>query len=361
VEARPDPQTADGPFDLAAHLRDHLGVDPAVVGAAERDGREALRRLAQSVVLFGEAPSLTAPQTWSRAGADEELGRRLWRAMGFPNLPDDEVAFTSADVDALTAIADFLEVSGISEDTAVRFARLLGQTMGRVADALHSIVDSAFEEMTLLPPGEVDDVMVLAAEVVNPLIEHELGYLLRRHLYAGAVRRLAGADLEQPDLTVGFADVVSFTRLSGRLPEGDLADLLETFEATTADLITEAGGRVVKLIGDAVLFAFDDPRPAAELALQLVEAFGGDQPDLRVGLAQGPVLSRLGDLFGPPVNLASRLVGYARPGTVLCDQRFVDALGASGGDLPFTSRSLRPRELKGIGTTAVHVLRRRTS
>jgi adenylate cyclase len=261
-------------------------------------------------------------------------------------------------VEALAAINGFLELSGISEDTAVRFARLLGQTMSRVADALLSIVDSAVEEMELLPPGETDDVMVVAAEMVNPLIERELAYLLRRHLHAGAIRRLAGVDLEQPELTVGFADVVSFTWLSGRLPESDLADLVETFEATTADLITEAGGRVVKLIGDAVLFAFDDPRPAADLALDLVEAFGGDQPDLRVGLAHGPVLSRLGDLFGPPVNLASRLVSYARPGTVLCDERFIDSLGATGDVLPFTTRSLRPRELKGIGTTPIYVLRR---
>jgi len=360
VAQLPDPDPEASPtFDLAVHLRDQLGVDPVLVDAAEREGREALRRLAQSVVLFGEPPSLTASQTWAKAGATEDLGRRLWRAMGFPNLPDDAVAFTSADVEALAAISGFLQVSGISEDTAVRFARLLGQTMSRVADALHSIVDTAVDEMSLLPQGEVDDVMVLAAEVVNPLIEHELAYLLRRHLYAGAVRRLAGADLEQPELTVGFADVVSFTRLSGRLPETDLADLLETFEATTSDMITEAGGRVVKLIGDAVLFAFDDPRPAAELALQLVETFGGDQPDLRVGLAHGPVLSRLGDLFGPPVNLASRLVSYARPGTVLCDERFVDALGSVGGEEAFTARSLRPRELKGIGTTPIHVLRRR--
>lgn len=347
-------------FDLAAHLRDDLGADPEVVAAAQREGPEALRRLAQSVVLFGEPPSITPPEAWELAGAPEELGRRLWRAMGFPNLPDDAVALTTADVEALAAINGFLGASGISDDTAVRFARLLGQTMSRVADALHSIVDSAVEEMHLLPPGDTDDLIVLAAEVVNPLIEQELGYLLRRHLYAGAIRRLAGIDLEQPELTVGFADVVSFTRLSGRLPEADLADLLETFEATTADLITEAGGRVVKLIGDAVLFSFDDPRPAADLALDLVETFGGEQPELRVGLAHGPVLSRLGDLFGPPVNLANRLVSYARPGTVLADQHFTEALGSTGDDLPFTTRSLRPRELKGIGATPIHVLRRRT-
>jgi adenylate cyclase len=349
---------APAPFDLAAHLRDDLGVDPALVADAERDGAEALRRLAQAVVLLGGPPTLTPPEVWQRASATEELGRRLWRAMGFAYLPDDAVALTDDDVEALAAINGFLQMSGISTDTAVRFARLLGQTMGRVAEALNAIVDQAVEEMSALPPGETDDVMVLAAEVVNPLIEQEMSYLLRRHLYAGAVRRLAGIDLEQPEVAVGFADVVSYTRLSGRLPESDLARLLELFESTTADLITDRGGRVVKLIGDAVLFAFDDPRPAAHLALDLVETFGGEQPDLRVGLAHGPVLSRLGDLFGPPVNLASRLVSYARPGTVLADQHFVAALGSLDEE-GITCRSLKPREVKGIGTTAMYVLRRR--
>ncbi len=343
------------PFDLAAHLRDALGVDPDLVAAAEADGPEQVRRLAQAVVLLGEPPRLRPPDAWQRTGADEDLARALWRAMGFANVPDEAVALTEADVVALAAINDFLQASGISADTAIRFARLLGQTMSRVADALHSIVDHAIDEMDGLPPGENDDLMVLAAQLVNPLIEQELSYLLRRHLYAGAIRRIAGHDLEQPDVTVGFADVVSFTRLSGKLAEADLAELLETFEATTADMITERGGRVIKLIGDAVLFVFDEPEPAARLALELVESFGGDQPDLRVGLTHGPVLSRLGDLFGPPVNLASRLVSYARPGSVLVDQNFVDRLGPVE-DLRL--RSIRPRDLKGIGTTALYVLRR---
>jgi adenylate cyclase len=224
-----------------------------------------------------------------------------------------------------------------------------------VADALHAITDTALEQIDGLPPGENDDLMVLAAQLVNPLIEQELSYLLRRHLYAGAIRRIAGHDLEQPEVTVGFADVVSYTRLSGQMAETDLAELLETFEATTADMITEHGGRVIKLIGDAVLFVFDEAEPAARLALELVASFGGDQPDLRVGLTHGPVLSRLGDLFGPPVNLASRLVSYARPGSVLADQRFVDALAGVEG---IRWKSIRPRDLKGIGTTALYVLRR---
>lgn len=343
------------PFDLASHLRNALGVDPEVVAAAEEEGPNAVRRLAQAVVLLDGPPTLRPPDAWSRAGADPDLSRKLWRAMGFAQVPDDAVALTEADVAALAAIDDFLRTTGIAPDTAIRFARLLGQSMSRVADALHAVVDTALEEMDGLPPGDNDDLMLLAAQLVNPLVEQELSYLLRRHLYAGAIRRIAGHDLEQPELTVGFADVVSFTRLSGELAEADLAKLLETFEATTADMITEHGGRVIKLIGDAVLFVIDEPEQGARLGLGLVESFGGDKPDLRVGLTHGPVLSRLGDLFGPPVNLASRLVSYARPGSVLVDQQFLDVLG-DVEDL--RAKSIRPRDLKGIGTTALYVLRR---
>lgn len=355
-----DPSTESGTtgddarFDLSEYLLSR-GIDASEVDRAAAAGPMELRRLAHAVVLLGEAPHLRPPEVWEQTGASEDLARQLWRAMGFAELPEEAVALTRADVQALATISDYLGVMGVREETAVRFTRLLGQTMGRVADALLSIVDQGLDEFGALPDGDVEDLMVVAADLVNPLIERELVYLLRRHLYAGAMRRLAGPEGGQEVAVVGFADVVSYTRLSGELPEGDLAELLETFEATTADAIADHGGRVVKLIGDAVMFSFDDAADAAELALDLAESFGGPRPDLRVGLAHGPVVSRLGDLFGPTVNLASRLVGFARPGTVIVDEAFVDALG----DVPgFLAKSLRPRQLKGFGAMPLYVLRR---
>ena len=229
-------------FDLAEYLVQR-GVARAEVVAAAESGPVALRRLAQAVVLLGEEPHLRPPEVWGQTSASEGFARQLWRAMGFPELPDDAVALTDADVEALSVIADHLDGLGIGEETAVRFARLLGQTMGRVADALLSIVDQGLAEFDAFPDGDVDDLAVVAADLVNPLIEQELVYLLRRHLYAGAMRRLGAPDSGQEVMVVGFADVVSFTRLSGEMAEAELAELIETFEATTADAIAEHGGR----------------------------------------------------------------------------------------------------------------------
>lgn len=315
-------------------------------------------RAAYTEALLGGPARYTPPEVWRQAGADEALARDMWRAMGFASIPDDEVALTEADVDALRDINAHLTLAGLDPDVAIRFTRLLGQTMGRVADALATLIESAvgdgLSEMAGLESSDPADVALTAASAVLPMVERELQYLFRRHLYAAAMRRIAPlADHE--DQVVGFADVVQFTRLSGQMNEADLADLLETFEAETADLITAHGGRVVKLIGDAVMFTVDDDGAAAELALAMVEAFGEGRPDLRVGLGHGEVIARQGDLFGPTVNLASRLVGYARPGTVLIDGPLAEHLA---DDDRFEIRSLGNRDLKGLGRTAIFVLRR---
>lgn len=345
------------PEEIAAFLK-LGGVDPDRIERAAAGGTGDLVRLAQALVVLGGVPTLRGPQAWEAAGATEHLGRTLWRAMGFPDLPDDLVALTDADVEALRHAVDYMARTGADEENVVRFTRLLGQTMSRIADALLSIVfDGEGGDNGEVTPAEWID---FSGQLLDDLIDHEVRYLLRRHLYAGLVRRsVAGPDdgggISTELAAVGFADVVSFTRLSGQMAESDLADLLEWFEATTSDAITAAGGRVVKLIGDAVLFTFYDADAAARTALHLSSDFGGDHPELRVGLAHGAVIPRLGDVFGPTVNLASRLVGFARPGTVVADAGMVDALTDRSG---VVARPIRPRDLKGIGTTSLFVLRR---
>jgi adenylate cyclase len=156
---------------------------------------------------------------------------------------------------------------------------------------------------------------------------------------------------------VGFADLVSFTRLVRRLSERDLARVVQRFEALASDIITAHGGRVIKTVGDEVLFVAIGAAPAAAIALDLVEAMALDDvlPDVRVGMASGRVISRLGDVFGTTVNLASRLTAVAKPRSVLVDGGLAASLASMSG---FEMTPLRRRTLRGIGPVTPWALRR---
>jgi adenylate cyclase len=102
--------------------------------------------------------------------------------------------------------------------------------------------------------------------------------------------------------------------------------------------------RLVKTIGDAAMFVSPDPGPLVAVALELVQsARDADLPTVRAGIADGPALARAGDYYGQAVNLASRVTGIARPGSVLCTQKIRDAAG-DGFDWSFAGR----HRLKGI-------------
>jgi adenylate cyclase len=199
--------------------------------------------------------------------------------------------------------------------------------------------------------------LVDIADDLEPL----LVYAWRRHLSAAISRMITDAEPieDQPGVvrSVGFADLVSFTRLVRRLSERDLARMVQRFEALASEVVTVNGGRVIKTVGDEVLFVSIGATSAAAIALDLVEAMARDDvlPDVRVGMASGRVISRLGDVFGTTVNRASRLTAVARPHTVLVDDGLAASLASESG---FEMSALRRRTLRGIGPVTPWVLRR---
>jgi class 3 adenylate cyclase len=144
--------------------------------------------------------------------------------------------------------------------------------------------------------------------------------------------------------------MVGFTLLSQHLSDEELAAVVRRFEEISHDIVTSAGGRVVKMIGDEVMFVVDSVAAAARIGLSLADAYADDDllSDVRVGLACGPVLLRDGDYFGPTVNLAHRIVNIGNPGTVLMSDEFHTALEQEAPD-QFTAQALRPRLLKDLG------------
>jgi adenylate cyclase len=302
-----------------------------------------------------------------------EVAREQWVALGFPVTPDPAaLTYTEADAEALRTMAALVADGVLDSAMAVRVARTVGHSMSRLAewqiDILNALILREIEELAPDNPEAMPSAQQLSAitqrvaERTVPSLEELMVFAWRRHLAAAMSRSLAaaesgGLDEEVRTLVVGFADMVGYTRLTRHLDRAELTDLIEGFVSNTTFLITSAGGWVIKNLGDEVMFAFEEPRSAANLALELQEVtkVSDETPELRIGLAAGRVLQRLGDLYGPVVNTAARLTGVARPGTVLVDDRLADLLES---DPNYTFRHLRDVKVRGIDRLGVHVIRR---
>jgi adenylate cyclase len=277
--------------------------------------------------ILGSTRTLNRVQVAARAGVPLERAMALWRALGFPSSADDEqVLFGVADIEALRRVAWLGDSGYIDPAVEVTLVRSMGRTFARLAEWEISELTSATLARNA-PPGS-DDLRELVKELM-PVVEDIHGYIWRRHIASAAGRSLLRAEGTEGgvDLAVGFADIVGFTRRSRGMKADQLADLVEVFESTAASIVTEHSGQVIKTIGDEILFVADDPVAAGRIGLRLAEVQQQDDfPDLRVGLAYGKVMRRLGDVFGPVVNIASRLTSVARPGRVLIDREMHAAL-----------------------------------
>lgn len=284
------------------------------------------------------------------AGVDLELAERLWRAMGFAVLPDDTPMFVEDDLTALRmatqALTNLVPAAAIVYQTRVMAAalsRVAEVTSDNIVENVNHLVRSgvtAAEIAEVLAKPEADD------------IDRLVGYVYRRQLRAAVWRKLAAPVNigERAVLTVGFVDLVRFTAVTEDIAEDQLAELVDRFESVVYDRVTASEGRIVKMIGDEVMYVADHADQATQIALDLVSAFQLEDsvPEARAGLACGPVLAHGGDYFGPVVNLASRIVDVARPSSVLVSQEIHDLLA----DRPeFALRRLSPKRLKGIGRT----------
>ena len=200
-----------------------------------------------------------------------------------------------------------------------------------------------------------------------PTLERLQGYAWRRHLAGAAARLLENGTGTTAPTAVGFIDIVGYTGQSRNLSDHELVDWVELFEDHLTSTVVETGGRIIKTIGDEVLFATDDPAAAVEVALTATERGADPQdpfPAVRAGVAYGEVVSRLGDVLGPTVNIASRLTSLARPGTVLVDRGAHDALapdvpgGPEGPDGVCTLRRVPKASVKGYSRLEAWAARR---
>jgi adenylate cyclase len=316
-------------------------------------GAVAPMLLAARRLIGDDGTYVSDRETSEKTGIDLELLQRLQRAMGLPRVDDPDAAVhLRADAEAAAYAQKFVAM-GIDPDQIVQITRMLAEGLSRAAEVMRYASLSA----NLIPGATELDVATgaeailrEAAPVLGPMI-HEMLLFQLRHLMeteaVNATERAEGQHLPGARLvTIAFADLVGFTLLGEVVPPEELEQLAHRL----ADLAREVAVppvRFIKTIGDEVMLVSSDPVALLDAVMDLVDATDGDDdiPRLRAGVATGMAVSRAGDWFGSSVNLASRVTGAARPGSVLVSESARDAIG---DDDRFTWSFAGARHLKNI-------------
>jgi adenylate cyclase len=323
--------------------------------------------LAPRRILGDDGTLVSAREVSEKTGVDLDLLQRLQRASGLPRVEDPDAAvLTRVDGDAFAHAKRFREL-GFTQEQIVLVIQVLTEGLIRAASVMRYAALAAVME-----PGasELDTAKAVEALIresvplLGPLIEDMLRLQLLHAMETEAVsatERVEGLPLPGArTVTIAFADLVGFTRLGEAVPPEDLEKLAHRLTDLARD-VAAPPVRYVKSIGDEVMLVSTDPVAMLVALMDLVDAAeaDGDLPALRVGLATGMAVSRAGDWFGSPVNLASRVTGTARPGTILVSEATREAIGEVDG---FSWSFAGARRLKGIkDDVKVYRARRATS
>jgi adenylate cyclase len=308
-------------------LLEHLAADGVPLNELRRRSTEGTVVFLPAELVIGGRERYTAQEISDLTGVDLASLVSMRRAMGLPIPADDDPVYTQADLDSVQMGQQFRE-AGISEEEILDLLRTLGRGLSQAAETMRTLV-----LRLVLEPGlseqDLAQRFAYAASQLSPTLGPLITNLLTLHLRQmaegeaiNAAERIGGRLPGSREIAVCFADLVGFTRLGEEVPPDELGRLAGRLEALATEVI-EPPVRLIKTIGDAVMLTSAESGPLIDAALALIDAAdaeGENFPQLRAGVAVGAALSRAGDWFGRPVNLASRITGMARPGSVLAER-----------------------------------------
>jgi len=344
VPEEPQSTSAEGSqIDFAAE-----GLLDGLEGEQRAEREALLRYLATDGVPLSDLQRATSTGTLMFLPAERVIGGRtrhsareiaqetgteldfliaVRRAMGLPIPGPDEPVYTEGDLESVR-MTEVFRAAGISDEEILDLLRTLGRGLSQTAETMRALT-----MRLVLEPGvsehELAQRYAYAASQLSPMVGPLVTNLLTLHLREmaqsealSAAERSGGQLAGSREIAVCFADLVGFTRLGELLPPDELARKAVRLEALTSEVI-DAPVRLIKTIGDAAMLTSLQAEPLLDAALDLLDAAdaeGEDFPQLRAGIAIGPALSRAGDWFGRPVNLASRITQIARPGSLLAER-----------------------------------------
>jgi adenylate cyclase len=277
--------------------------------------------------VIGGRARYTAAEIAQRGEVAEDFLIAVRRAMGLPIAAPEEAVYTEADLEAVR-MSHVAHAAGISDEEILDLMRTLGRGLAQAAETMRTLT-----LRLVLEPGVSEhdlarryaDAASQLSPMLGPLVTNLLNLHLRQMAQSealSAAERSGGQLAGSREIAVCFADLVGFTRLGEEVPPDELARKAVRLEALTSEVI-DAPVRLIKTIGDAAMLTSLQAEPLLDAALDLLDAAdaeGEDFPQLRAGIAIGAALSRAGDWFGRPVNLASRITQIARPGSLLAER-----------------------------------------
>ncbi|WP_020103556.1 adenylate/guanylate cyclase domain-containing protein [Mycobacterium sp. 360MFTsu5.1] len=308
---------------------DSLGLSAEQMIEAEKQGR--LFGLAGDVVQWSGQPRHSLADAASVLGVPVADVQQTWAVLGLKASDPTAPTLSDADIEALRTWADLRTTIG--DDAAWGFLRVVGTSVARMAEALASMSRTGLPDLDLAQTH--DELVTARAYRAAAQFIPRIGGMIEavhRHHVASAREYFDAIDHREASTVVcgiGFADLSNFTQLTQRLAPDDLTSLLNEFNAITNDVVHADGGRVIKFIGDAVMWVSATPESLARVAVDLVHHPRPKMAHIsvRAGLSFGPVVATGGDYFGNAVNLAARLVAAAEPGQILVAAPWYDMPG----------------------------------
>lgn len=329
------------------------GVPLEELHAAVAEARLAV--LPVEHLLAGE-PRYSVEEVAERSGVPAEVLTRQLRSLGVASPEPGEVSLSREDLNQAHRARSLLD-SGLDADAVAELGRTIAGSMSQFAAASRQVFAETFADPSDTE-RQISERLVEQSEALLPLVAPTMDYVYRLHLREQLRHAaLASEDLRDRQapgaetIAVAFADLVGFTELGESVPPEELGSVAGSLEELARE-VSHGPVRLVKMIGDAAMLASPDTEALAGATFELIEAMavrGEDEenfPLLRAGIARGAVLSRRGDFYGAPVNLASRITGVARAGSVLVSDEVREQLGEL-----YSFSNAGSKHLKGIRGT----------